>query len=214
MNRLVAIFLLCAAMTWAQTNRGAITGTVTDATGGLIPGAKVTIINKGTNETRTVTTTDIGAFTSNDMEPVDYWIEVQAEGFKRTVVDNVKVDTASTASVAIKMETGSIDTKVEVSADAVMINTDNGTLSSTINTKQIESAPLLNRSVLDLALTLPNVGGDPGSENPGITAGTPCPGCGLSVGGGRPLSTMIMADGTNNTGISLARSMVSFTPET
>jgi len=63
-------------------------------------------------------------------------------------------------------------------------------------------------------LTQPNVSGDAGSENPSISAVTACPGCNLSVNGGRPLGTLIMADGTNNTGISLARAMVSLTPET
>jgi hypothetical protein len=95
-----------------------------------------------------------------------------------------------------------------------MINTDSGTASNTITQRQIEDAPLLNRSVLDLALTLPNVNGDAGSEDPTITSTTTCPGCNLSVGGGRPMSTLLMADGTNNTGVSLARTMVSFTPET
>ena len=43
---------------------------------------------------------------------------------------------------------------------------------------------------------------------------TTCPGCNLSINGGRPMSTQIMADGTNNTGVSLGRTMVSFSPET
>ena len=61
---------------------------------------------------------------------------------------------------------------------------------------------------------MPNVGGDAGSENPEIVAVTTCPGCNLSVNGGRPLSTQFMIDGTNNTGVSLGRTMVSSTPET
>ena len=95
-----------------------------------------------------------------------------------------------------------------------MIDTSSGTLSSTVTQRQIEDAPLLNRSVLDLALTLPNVGGDAGSEDPVITSVTPCPGCNLTLGGGRPMSTMIMADGTDNTGVSLGRTIVSYSPET
>jgi hypothetical protein len=63
-------------------------------------------------------------------------------------------------------------------------------------------------------MTLPNVSGDAGTENPSIVTVTTCPGCNLSVNGGRPMSTLIMADGVNNTGISLARTMVSFSPET
>ncbi len=214
MNRLVAITLVFASAMFAQTNRGSIAGTVTDPSSAVVPGATVKVTNIGTNEGRTVTSAANGTFTVADLEPVEYRLEVSAQGFKREVVDRIKVDTASIANVSIKLETGAVDTKVTVEASAVMIDTSSGVLSSTVTSRQIEDAPLLNRSVLDLALTLPNVAGDAGSEDPVITSVTPCPGCNLTLGGGRPMSTMIMADGANNTGISLARTIVSFTPET
>ncbi|HEX3880424.1 MAG TPA: carboxypeptidase-like regulatory domain-containing protein [Bryobacteraceae bacterium] len=214
MHRLVAIGFLFASVLFAQTNRGSITGTVTDPTGALVPGAQVSVTNLGTNEARHATTANNGVFTVAGLEPVEYRIEVSAQGFKKEVVDHIKVDTASISSVNVHLETGSVDTKVTVEASSVGIDTTSGTLSATVTQRQIEDAPLLNRSVLDLALTLPNVAGDAGSEDPTITAGTPCPGCNLVVGGGRPMSTMLMADGTNNTGVSFARTIVSFTPET
>src|SRR5215469_1706772 len=214
MHRLVAIFFVLAAAAFAQTNRGSITGTVTDASGSVVPAAIVKVTDMGTNQVRTATTAANGSFSVADLEPVEYELEVSAQGFKKAIIDHVKVDTASIATVNIKLETGSVETKVTVEASAVMIDTSSGTLNSTVTQRQIEDAPLLNRSVLDLALTLPNVGGDAGSEDPVITTSTPCPGCNLILGGGRPLSTLLMADGTNNTGVSLARTIVSFTPET
>jgi len=214
MQRLVATLLLSACVLSAQTNRGSISGVVSDASNAVISGATVTITNLGTNEVRKTKTSDIGAYTVVDLEPVTYSIQVEAPGFKKAVVDSVKVNTATNSAVNVTLQPGSVDTKVTVVADAVQIDTESGTSSNTITERQIDDAPLLNRSVLDLALTLPNVSGDAGSEDPVITASTPCPGCNLTVGGGRPLSTLIMADGTNNTGISLARTIVSFTPET
>ena len=214
MIRSVAIFILSAVIAAAQTNRGALSGTVVDQTQGVVPGATVTVTNVGTNETRKVSTSQNGTFTVSDLEPVLYNVTVGASGFQQTEVANVKVDTASIATINVSLKTGSVDTKVTVNAETAMINTDSGTASNTITQRQIEDAPLLNRSVLDLALTLPNVSGDAGTEDPALAGTTTCPGCNLSVGGGRPMSTLIMADGTNNTGISLARTMVSFTPET
>lgn len=214
MNRFVATFLLTTFALCAQTNRGSIAGTVMDQTKAVIAGAKVTITNMGTNEVRRLTTSENGSYSAVDLEPVVYSIEVEAAGFKKAVVENVKVDTASTAPVTVVLEPGSIDTKITVTAEVAMVNTESGTTSQTITEREIQDVPLLNRSVLDLALTLPNVSGDAGSEDPVITSVTPCPGCNLTLGGGRPMSSMIMADGTNNTGISLGRSMVSFTPET
>ncbi|HUK17137.1 MAG TPA: carboxypeptidase regulatory-like domain-containing protein, partial [Bryobacteraceae bacterium] len=214
MKRLAAVILLGVATLIAQTNRGSISGTVVDQTGAIVPGASVTIVSEGTNQTRKITGAQNGTFLAADLEPVAYRVTVTAPGFAETVVEGVKVDTASTATVNVTLQTGSVETKVTVTAEAAMVNTDSGTSTNTITERQIDDAPLLNRSVLDLALTLPNVSGDAGSEDPVITSVTPCPGCNLSVGGGRPMSTLIMADGTNNTGVSLARTMVSFTPET
>src|SRR5579872_897270 len=214
MHRLVAILILSALTVVAQTNRGSITGTVTDPSKAVVSGASVTVTNSGTNEKRHVTTSEIGTYAVVDLEPVVYTVEVELQGFKKAVISNVKVDTASNATVNVTLEPGSVDTKVTVSAEAAMIDTESQTASGTITEREVQDVPLVNRSVLDLALTLPNVSGDAGSESPGLNSTTPCPGCNLSIGGGRPLSSMIMADGTNNTGISLARSMVSFTPET
>jgi len=214
MNRLLVIALAGALALSAQTNRGSISGTVTDQTQGVIPAATVTVTDVGTNEIRKVSTSESGSYAVPNLEPVTYRIEVESKGFRKEVVQNVKVDTAANTTVNVTLQAGSVDTEVTVSAVSTTIDTQSGTSSNTVTERQIQDVPLLNRSVLDLALTLPNVGGDAGSENPVITTVTPCPGCNLTVGGGRPLSTLMMADGTNNTGISLARTLVSFTPET
>ena len=205
--------LACATLT-AQTNRGGITGTVFDPAGAVVPGAAVTVTNLGTNQKTHEKTSSAGSYVLPSLEPVAYRIEVEAAGFRKRTVDNVKVDTASIVTVDIKLDTGTLASEITVQAEAATVNTESGTLSSTITAREIQDAPLVNRSVLDLALTLPNVGGDAGSEDPALVSTTPCPGCNLSVGGGRPLSTLILADGANNTGVSLGRTIASFTPET
>src|SRR5215471_6237473 len=214
MNRLVAIALLSALSIPAQTNRGAITGTVTDQSQSVVPGATITITNAGTNEVRKLTSGDTGAYSALDLDPVMYRVTVEMKGFKKSVVEHVKVDTGGTTTVNVVLQAGAVDTQVTVSADVAMINVDNGTTSHTITSREIQDVPLVNRSVLDLAMVLPNVAGDPGSENPIILTETTCPGCNISVNGGRPLNTQFIADGTNNTGVSLSRTMVSFSPET
>jgi hypothetical protein len=214
MNRLVACALLSACSLLAQTNRGAISGTVTDQTASVAPGANVTIRNLGTNEVRKLTSGPAGTFAALDLDPVLYKIEVETKGFKKSVVENVKVDTASTTAVNVALQAGNVDTQVTVAAESVMLNVESGTTGSTVTSRELQEVPLVNRSVLDLAMMQPNVSGDPGSENPLMVSETTCPGCNISVNGGRPLNTLMMADGTNNTGISLARTMVSFSPET
>lgn len=214
MRLFVLIVFLASVSAFAQTNRGGIAGTVTDSSGSVVADATVTVINLGTNDIRNTKTTGAGGYSVSDLEPVVYEVKVEAPGFKTAIVREVKVDTSQTAPVDISLSAGSVDTKITVEASSIIIDTQSGTLSGTVTERQIQDIPLVNRSVLDLALTLPNVAGDAGTEDPALVGVATCPGCNLSLGGGRPMSSLILADGANNTGVSLGRTIVSFTPET
>lgn len=211
---LLAVVLIFVATALGQTNKGGISGSVTDANGAAVPGASVTITNIGTNEASTVTTSDEGNFSVRSLEPVSYSITVEAPNFKKALVEEVKVDTASVATVNVALEAGNIGEQVVIEADTPLLNTESGTTGQTITERQLQDVPLANRSVLDLASTVANVAGDAGSEDADVTSGQPVPGFNLSLNGGRPGSTAILADGVNNTGVGLARAVVSFTPET
>jgi hypothetical protein len=210
----VAITALAISTLTAQTNRGGITGTVTDKTGAVVAGAVVVITNSGTNEVRRAKTSEAGVYAEQNLDPVVYSVEVTAQGFEKARVDNVKVDTASTATVNFRLQPGSIQTEITVTASAPVVNTESGTAGETITQIQIDNAPLVNRSVLDLSILVPNVSGDVGTEDPGLGSGGTVPGFNLNVNGGRAGSTMMMADGVNNTGVGVARAVVSFSPET
>jgi hypothetical protein len=212
--KVVGFILLFAMGAMAQTNKGSISGTVTDANGAAVPGASVTVVNRGTNQKVTQTTSTNGGYTVTLLDPVTYNIIVEAKGFKRSLIENVKVDTATVISADVVLEVGDASAEVTISAEGTLLNTESGVTSHTINERQLQDVPLNNRSVLDLAVTSPNVSGDAGSEDPEVTSGQPVPGFNLSLNGGRPGSTTILADGVNNTGVGLARAVVSFTPET
>jgi hypothetical protein len=215
--KILKIVFLCLGLSvvlFGQSNRGGISGTVTDSNGAVLAGATVKITNIGTNQTITVTTSADGSFSVSSLDPVTYSVSVEAQNFKTSNVKDVKVDTASTRTVNIKLEAGKIAEQVTIESDPPILNTESGTTGQTITERQIQDLPLNNRSVLDLAVTAPNVSGDAGSEDPEVTSGQPVPGFNLSVNGGRPGSTNILADGVNNTGVGIARAVVSFTPET
>src|SRR5262245_60387268 len=208
------IVLLSVVSLVGQTNKGGIGGTVSDANGAQIAGATVTVTNLGTGQKVTVTTGESGTFSIQSLDPVTFSVAVEAKGFKKTVVEPVKVDTAAVATANVTLETGNISEQVMITGDAALINSDSATTSHTITSRQLQDVPLNNRSVLDLALTAPNVTGDAGSEDPEVTAGQPVPGFNLNLNGGRAGSSAILADGVNNTGVGIARAVVSFTPET
>src|SRR6185436_20433303 len=150
------------------------------------------------------TTSDGGSYSVSSLDPVEYSIQVEMKGFKKSLL-KVKVDTALITTLNVVLETGTIDQTVTVASDPVLINTESAAISQTITARQIQDVPLNNRSVLDLAVTIPNVAGEAGSEDPGVTSDQPVPGYNLSLNGGRPGSTTILADGVKNTGVGIAR---------
>lgn len=215
--KFIAILIVLLSVTGAligQTNRGGITGTITDSNGAVVPSAKITITNEKTGQSIVLNSSGAGSYSANTLEPATYSITVEAANFKRSVIKNVKVDTASVTTINVAIEAGNVDESVTITADAQVVNADSGTISQTITERQLRDLPLNNRSVLDLAVTMPNVSGDAGSEDIDSGVITPSPGFNLSVNGGRPGSTLLLADGVNNTGVGIARSVVSFTPET
>src|SRR3954465_6548813 len=94
---LIAVVLLLAVSSAviAQTNKGGISGTVVDPNGAAVPGATVTITNVGTGQKATATTSESGAFTVQSLDPVTYRVLVEAAGFKKAILEKVKVDTAA-----------------------------------------------------------------------------------------------------------------------
>src|SRR5262249_44616844 len=143
----IAFVLLSTIVVFGQTNKGGISGTVTDANGAKLPGATVTVTNLGTGQKVTVTTSESGAFSVQSLEPVSYSVAVEARGFKKAVVEPIKVDTAAVVTANVSLEAGAISEQVLVTADTTLINNDSGTTTHTITSRQLQDVPLNNRSV-------------------------------------------------------------------
>src|SRR5712692_11433932 len=130
--RVIAVLFVCSVTLVGQTNKGGISGTVTDQNGALVPGATVVITNLGTNQSQTLTTSESGSYAANSLEPVSYSIRVEMKGFKNALVEKVKVDTATVTAVDVSLETGTIDQTVTITADPLLINTESGATTHTI----------------------------------------------------------------------------------
>lgn len=101
----VVSVLACVFSISAQSNKGGITGTVFDPNHAVIPGATVIITDLGTQKATTLTSSESGTFSAASLEPVTYSVRVEATGFKKAIIEKVKVDTATTATVNITLET-------------------------------------------------------------------------------------------------------------
>src|SRR5262249_50150302 len=160
--------VLIAAPLWGQTGTSSITGVVTDAQGGTVSGAKVTLTNLGTNATRTTETTGAGVYIFDLITPGDYRLEVEAAGFRRAVVDNAKAQIGKATEVSVQLELGQVSQTVEVaiSAQSNLINTQDASLGNVLENKQINQLPLEGRNLVDL-LSL-----QPGSTREGYVTGS------------------------------------------
>src|SRR5881296_2979348 len=99
MKRFCILMVFVSLAIWGQTERGNITGAVTDTTGAAVPGAVITITNLATNQSVTVTATGAGDYNGPNLPPGYYRLEFAATGFKKTVRDNVVLTAASTMRV-------------------------------------------------------------------------------------------------------------------
>jgi hypothetical protein len=164
---LLMILLLSGTFVWGQLGTSTIRGTITDSSGAALPGATVTITNLQTNLSRTLTTGSAGTYSFDSIPPGEYKVEVEAKGFRKSVVNRVQALVGSIAEVSQSMKVGAVSETVvvETSASEVQVNTQDATLGNNIENRQILELPLNSRNVIDL-LTL-----QPGVTQAGYVAG-------------------------------------------
>src|SRR6266849_29464 len=135
----------------AQTPTASIVGTVLDPQGLPVEGANVTLTNQGTNYSYNTTTSSTGAFQFSSIDSGLYRVTVAATSFREAVVANIKMDASTSYSVPpIKLEVGPSRETITVEAGAEVVNTTDTEVSSTVEKKQIEDLPILDRNPLAL----------------------------------------------------------------
>src|SRR6516165_7407453 len=155
---LLAVLFVSYQPVHAQANigSGSIHGVVTDPQGGVVPNANVTITNTDTKATVTTTTTSAGEFSAGSLPPGVYSVRIEAPSFKTTALTvNVLINSISPANV--KLELGASSTVVEVTGNAVTVNTEQASVGGVLNAQQIENLPVNGRNFLDLAQLEPGV---------------------------------------------------------
>src|SRR3989442_745037 len=147
--------LLFAFHSWGQTPTGAIEGTVTDPTGAAVPNARVTITELASNRAIPITTNELGRYSLRNLLPGVYSIKIEAPNFSSRLIDNVKVDSGAVVTTDVSLEVGRTEQVVQVSAEAVLVDTSRGTVDTVITEEQIKNIPLFSRNFLDLAALAP-----------------------------------------------------------
>ena len=147
---ILSIVCLLAAGAWAQTGTTSLRGTVVDTSGGAIVGAKVTLNNPASAFQREIATDGSGAYVFLSLPPATYALTVEKAGFRKYEQSNLQLLVNLPATANVTLEVGATTQTIEVSAQAVAINTTDASLGIAFNENQVRQLPLEGRNVPDL----------------------------------------------------------------
>jgi outer membrane receptor protein involved in Fe transport len=153
---LVAVLLGAVARpASAQAVYGSIGGTITDNTGGVLPGVTVTITSVERQTVDTVVTNESGFFVKDRLLPGNYEVKAELQGFKAAVVPRVQVSVDTQTPVDFQFELGAMTETVEVTGGSPLLKTDRADVSMTFDTKQLTDLPVLDRNFTKFILLTP-----------------------------------------------------------
>ncbi len=188
---MVVVLLLTVAAT-GQSFRGGIQGTITDASGASVAGAKVTATNTGTGLVRDSTTDADGNYAFTELPLGNYSITATKEGFRTQTATNVQVEVEGPQRANLTLTPGRVDEKVEVQAEVPLVETTSNTLGGTLRAEDFTDLPVNGRDFMKMLTAVPGANADPSSVNdsPG-SFGV------FSVNGNRGRSNNFLLDGTD-----------------
>ena len=184
------------ALARAQQITGSIRGTVTDPVGATVAGAAVSAIHVETGLTRTAVTDRSGDYVLLELPVGRYRLEASAKGFQSYIQQGITLDVNATATIPVRLAVGTQTQKIEVQADAQLIQTTVTGMGETVNERDILELPLNGRNFSDLGLLQPGVA--PLTAGLREAGGSLRDGQAYAVNGQRPESNVFLIDGANN----------------
>ena len=196
----VLCFALAASVCLAQTGQGTITGAVTDTAGAMIINASVRLTHAGTGVTYAGTTNDQGIYRIPYLNPGVYEVSFEMQGFKRLVRTNIPIRSTETQRLDAQLEVGAVVERIEVSANATMLETETSSTGHLVTGTQLVKLPTPQMKIESMLWYVPGVTGQAGNghsaggrsrsfqmTNDGVSGLTPGEGV---IGTGRNMSTV------------------------
>ena len=157
-------FAFTAGYAHAQSATSKLVGLVTDGSGAVVPGAKVTVKNSQTGISRTTLTNSSGEYTVPFLDTGRYRITVEKSGFETFALQQISLAYEQTVREDISLRVGTSTQEVTVMASASVLNTENATQNTVIDREKINDLPLNGRNFIQLSQLVPGV-------TPGLVAG-------------------------------------------
>lgn len=186
-----AVFMLGAGLSWAQSGRGTLAGSVKDASGAVVPNAPVSLREANTGSQYAAETNAEGLYKLPELPPGLYNLSVSATGFGEYTQTGINVTVGNTVTVNVTLAIGTAAQSVTVRADASQLQTESSDIGTTVSTKLIEDLPLQFSGQVRNPLQFVQL--TPGFS--GIDTNSPTVQGGFKLNGGQQAGTDILLDG-------------------
>jgi Carboxypeptidase regulatory-like domain/TonB dependent receptor len=158
--------LLISAPAFSQLNLGQISGTVTDSSGSVVPGATVTVTDVARGVSRTLTTDSVGSYSAPSLAPGTYTVRAELTGFTTAERRGIDVGVGQELRIDLSLQVGEQSQTVVVSGTPPIVNTTSAVISTTLEAKTINALPLSGRLYTKVLDYTPGVAGRPGGNTP------------------------------------------------
>jgi Carboxypeptidase regulatory-like domain/TonB-dependent Receptor Plug Domain len=197
MLRMISIVALCGLCSVARAqDRGGIVGSVIDPSGAMVPGARITVTNVGTGQTRTLNSGSSGDYSVPNLAVGFYDLSTEKSGFKRAVVSNVKVDVQQIVRIDFNLQVGTVTEETIVTTTTPLLQTQDAQIGALVENKRVQELPLNGRNFTQLALLVPGTTeGTPGSYEATFGLGPRGTGVAFSVNGQQSSYNQFLVDG-------------------
>jgi hypothetical protein len=190
--RFGVLFALFCFSAFGQTYTGTITGVVSDTQGAKIAGAKVTLTNLATRETRVLDSNEEGRYTFAQLQPGLYSIQITMSGFQESVTNNIELIASQTREVNSSLAVGQVSERIEVTAEVTTIDTQTANQQASLGSTAVQGLPMIARNPLVLFQTQAGVV----SPRTGISGSTSDQNQNrYSINGGRDEQVLVLVDG-------------------
>jgi hypothetical protein len=202
---LLGVLLAFPLAMHAQTYYGTIVGNVTDASGAAVPGATVSVINTGTNNTSTAITSQTGSYQVPQLPVGTYAVHIKSGNFKEFVSTNVQVHVSTTTEINATLQIGSVTEKVTVQASDVQVQTVSAEVGEVIDGSQVRELPLNGENFVGLTQLSPGVSAASSYDGTGKGLSG---GVNFSVNGNPYTNNLFLVDGVNNNDVGSNRTIL------
>src|SRR6266550_3728717 len=186
------VLFLSATPLYAQVDTGTILGTVTDASGASINGAKVTLTNEGTSAALSTNTGPDGSYKFTPLKIGSYKVMASFQGFQTTTQTNIPVNVGSDVVINFELKPGAVTQTVEVSAAPPVLETQSGSVGQVVDSRSVNDLPLNGRNFTFLAQLAAGVNTPQADTRGNAASGA------FAANGNRPAQNNYLLDGIDN----------------